>query len=556
MKYSCISSNIGSNYNRKIRSNKFGFFLVLFFFNILSVVAYSQSDSIISREENKFIDHDHLGKEVYIGKVTPFTLPSDNTYLKLKSAKLKSSGITLKSATTEDLEWPAPGSIHIDKSAEATSTDGRWKINISVEGKNIPMTSDVVLVIDDSGSMGTTKMNAAKDAANDFVDELLTNSTGIRIAVVTINSPGNSGSPQVDQGFTENISDLHNAIDAISSGGGTNLQGGLYAARQLVNSSTADKKSVILLSDGVPTYSYNSQVTTDFTVACGSINYFNISRDDFEASHLFVTSSNYSDVVGSGSSFDYTFYQTTIHCGYWDRTFRAGNHGISTKYEAGLIMATGTDVYTIGFEVAAGGDEEDVLTGSQNSGYYPANSSNIGNIYSEIGSNIAYAATNAVFTDPMSTYIVMESEINPTYSVYPNTTGDIVVTKGTVTFIQNGYVLNDPDDPDSGDSDIINWEIIWNIGTVSESGDRMYYFLNMAPKTDPTILYPANENTYMDYIDVNNNPAHQSSDDFDFTIPLVSGGKGSIEIIYYRVNGNGDPVIAPVLSCHLPMRKG
>ena len=38
----------------------------------------------------------------------------------------------------------------------------------------------------------------------------------------------------------------------------------------------------------------------------------------------------------------------------------------------------------------------------------------------------------------------------------------------------------------------------------------MYYYVTMTPNTDPTILYDANEQTYMDYTDVNGNPnAHQ-----------------------------------------------
>ncbi|QIA08905.1 T9SS type B sorting domain-containing protein [Draconibacterium halophilum] len=518
--------------------------LVIGFVLFIPTVNYAQVDTT-TQIVDQFFDYDQLGGPVYIGEVEPFTLPADNTLM--KSAMIKTSPILLKSTVHTELEWPDPGSVHIEKYATPTGTEGRWKITVKVEGKNIPTTTDVVLVIDDSGSMGTTKMNAAKNAASDFVDELLTGTTGIRIAVVTINGgSAGSGTPEVDQGFTSNIGYLQGAIDDIDSDGGTNLQGGFYAAKQLVASSTADKQVVILLSDGVPTYSYQSNVTSSVTpvlTQCWPPEW-DYTPDEIEDNYLFVNSSNYNNVVGSGGDFDFTLFSVQEQCyngGWRTRTFSAGNHGIPTKYEAALVMAN-ADVYTIGFDVPSNGDAEDVLMGSQNKGYFPANSGNISNIYSEIRSNISFAASNSILTDPMSTYIVLEAGGAPTYTQLPTTTGDVVVTKGSVTATQNGYVLNDPDNPASGNSSIIKWQLAWNIGTVSEQGDSMYYYVNMAPNTDPTILYPANDKTYLDYTDVNEDPnAHQETEG-DFSVPWVSGGKGSIEIHYYLVNSSGQPI--------------
>ncbi|WP_170141432.1 vWA domain-containing protein, partial [Flavobacterium aquicola] len=483
-------------------------------------------------------DLDNLGTPVYVGNVKPFSIPSS-----AKTKTLKTSTQTLKSFATRqtNIEWPNPGAVHIEKTAEATTTLGKWKINVLVQGKNVPKTTDVVLVIDNSGSMVGPRITSAIAAANTFVNEILTQSIDIRVAIVTINGTA-VGVPTVNQGFTDDAALLNTAISSITAHDGTNLQGGFYAARQLMNSSTASRKAVILLSDGNPTYSYSSAVTTDWLLSCGNINDFNISDIDFEENHLTVTSSNYSSVSGDGQNFGTELYSQTIRCNNNDRTFIAGHHGLPTKYEARLLIDSGVDVYTIGFEVLPGGIAEKTLSGSQNKGYFTATTSNIESVYSQIRSNIAYAATNAVFSDPMSTYIVLNSNTVPTYSTFPNSTGDVVVSKGTVSFSNNGYVLNDPDIPGSGNSSLIKWKITWNIGTVSELGDQMYYFVDMAPNITPSVLYDANEQTYMDYTDVNGNTnAHQQTPEH-FTIPKVSGGKGSIEIYYYTVNEAGQPI--------------
>ncbi|MBK0370107.1 T9SS type B sorting domain-containing protein [Flavobacterium agrisoli] len=481
-------------------------------------------------------DPDRVGGTVEIGKVIPFSITTATS----KMASTMTNSITAKTQNT-NLEWPNPGAVHIEKTAEATSDLDKWKINILVQGKNIPKTTDVVLIIDNSGSMSGTKIESTKNAAKTFVTQLLNNSSEIRVAIVTINSKLTAGSPDLIQNFTTNSNSLHSAIDGILARGGTNLQGGFHAARILLQSSNATNKTAILLSDGDPTYSYASTVKTDFDLNCGNKSGFNILKSDFENIHLQITQSDYSQVVGNANDYNHTLFSKTLNCN-GNKTFVAGNHGIPTQYEANLLQNEGVGVYTIGFQVAAGENAEKILKGSQNKGYFPATETNIESVYSQIRSNIAYAATNAVFTDPMSTYIVLESGSTPSYSVLPDTSGNVVISKGSVTFTPNGFVLNDPKDPTSGNSNLVKWKITWHIGTVSELGDKMYYPVTMSPNVNPTVLYDANEQTYMDYTDVNGNTHARQQTPDDFTIPKVSGGKGSIEIIYYTVNQNGEPI--------------
>ncbi|WP_157492532.1 VWA domain-containing protein, partial [Flavobacterium sp. TAB 87] len=502
--------------------------LLLLLFLFTSTI-YSQSDT----------DPDNLGGPVYVGTIPALTVPSNDAKLMRSST----SRFKREAVNTTNLEWPNAGAVHIEKTAQATTFPDKWKINVMVEGKNIPKTTDVILVIDDSGSMGSnSKMTTAKEAAKKFVNELLTNSTGIRVAIVTINSEKSSGVPQIDHAFTDDRSQLLNSINSISAAGGTNLQGGFYAARSLMDISVASKKVVILLSDGEPTYSYKSTPSISIDMNCENKSNFSIVRESFEREHLTVSASNYLNVTGNGSNFKFALYSKNITCGAEKYDIIAGNHGIPTAYEAALLINSGVDVYTIGFGVSAGGEAEKTLQKSQSKGYYPANTSNIQNIYSAIRSNISYAATNAILTDPMSGYIVLDANVVPSFSVLPIDTGDVVISKGTINFTQNGYVLNDPNVPSSGNSNLIKWKITWNIGTVSELGENMNYFVTLAPNTNPTLLYDANEQTYMDYTDVNGNTTANQKTPNNFTIPKVSGGKGSIEIIYYAVNSAGEPI--------------
>ncbi len=107
---------------------------------------------------------------------------------------------------------------------------------------------DVMLVLDRSGSMGTTKMDAAKDAAKQFVDYM---GTGDMIGVGSF-----SNNTRVDFNLTEIVSDTKTnakaAIDPITSGSGTSIGGGLQLGQSELTTRGAaeDAWAIVLLSDG------------------------------------------------------------------------------------------------------------------------------------------------------------------------------------------------------------------------------------------------------------------------------------------------------------------
>lgn len=110
---------------------------------------------------------------------------------------------------------------------------------------------DVVLVIDRSGSMtskdgGTvTRIEAAKAAANDFVDQM--NSTNDRVGLVSFASDA-----RLDASLTNDKVTLESKIDDLTPTGATNMRQAFYKAISHLrdNGRPEAVKAVILMSDG------------------------------------------------------------------------------------------------------------------------------------------------------------------------------------------------------------------------------------------------------------------------------------------------------------------
>ena len=219
----------------------------------------------------------------------------------------------------------AKGQVIVNKSASDDNHDGIYDVTIGVKG--MPFTSstsqlfDVVLVVDTSGSMkekmpndnSTKRIEAARNAAKNFVNSILTANQNNKVALVEF---AGSGYQLLD--FTNVQSDLEDEIDDLRAGGGTNIQEGLMYARDYIQGARSNtNKVVILLSDGEPTYSL---AYTYWNTGNGYIYY-----DQMRATQ-------YPDyLINSGNGDDY-------HRLHADRTI----------IEANKIRALGAQVYTVG----------------------------------------------------------------------------------------------------------------------------------------------------------------------------------------------------------------
>ncbi len=158
--------------------------------------------------------------------------------------------------------------ITISKSVSATEDENYFDITLSVV-QELPAT-DIVLVMDISNTMNqnhngeqTTvvadkRLTKAKNAASAFLDEY-SKTTGIcknrRIGMVQFNT---NASKVFDLGnVNDNLADFKSKIDDITAPGGdnrfTNIEAGLQLAANMLKTSTAKQKYIILITDGFPT---------------------------------------------------------------------------------------------------------------------------------------------------------------------------------------------------------------------------------------------------------------------------------------------------------------
>ena len=211
-------------------------------------------------------------------------------------------------------------------------------------------TSDIVLVIDESRSMDDDdRMDNAQTAATQFATTVLDeeNEGRNRIAVASFGTEY-----EIKLGLT---SELQAVIDAVSSldadQGGTNIQGGIYAAREALSSSTADNKIIVLLSDGEPQNSYRA-VGTGVWENCGpyhgglSGSLGDWSWTGFDYTRSVGIGSGYGNMTGGELG---TIIATCKHdeTRYFERSSPYNNHGEPTIVEAGFAKDAGYEIYTV-----------------------------------------------------------------------------------------------------------------------------------------------------------------------------------------------------------------
>lgn len=441
--------------------------------------------------------------------------------------------------------WPAEGSINLSKKAQPVDEEsGLYEVTLGIQGKNYKTTSDVVLVIDCSGSMSGTKLQATRTAAKAFGDKLLTEGSATRIAIVTFIDEATAHENGRFYTASE-LSAFESAVDeATYANGGTNQQAGIHVAQQLLASasSTGKQKNIVILSDGEPTYSHPFVATATYA-NCGAWTEIGCPRGG-NITNISAFTPDYNEVIGKGNKFtmDYNAVVTATcpkHGGSTaedyvyalDGTYttkKGTNNGVATIWEANQAKAAGTTIFSVALQAGTNGENtlKDCAT-DPTAGYFAiAQNDNVETklnaAFTAIAGSIAKAATNGSVVDPMSDYVGLDFAGDPTYTndyaAYANKQYDVYLSQGTVT--RSGNTLN------------------WTVGDISEGQDAvMKYRVTLKDNVQPDKTYPTNDTTTFNYTDYQDQETSK-----DFEIPQVAPKGGTILMHFYLVNAQGQPI--------------
>lgn len=444
--------------------------------------------------------------------------------------------------------WPAPGSIKLDKDAAAVvGTENLWEITLGIQGKNFETTSDVVLVIDCSGSMEGDKLANTRKAAKAFGQKLLTEGSTTRIAIVTFINEATAYNNGHFYDATE-LSAFEAAVDAATyANGGTNQQAGIHKAQELLNTSSAGLKNIVILSDGEATFSHPFAAAATYA-NCEAWTSLGCPRGG-KITNIGAFAPDYTTVIGSGSSFtlDYNARVTATcpeHGGTTTQkyvynldgtaTTKSGtDNGVATIWEANQAKAAGTTIYSVALQAGTNGENtlKTCATDATKDYYAIASADNVEEklttAFTSIAGSIAIAARNGVVNDPMGEHVQLNFSgaapvITTDKAVYDAGNADIYISQGSAVY------------------DAATRSISWTVGSVRE-GDNpiMMYKVGILEGYSPATGEVLDTNgittfSYKNYLGEDTVG--------DFPIPKVTVGGGAILVHWYQVNSKGEPI--------------
>lgn len=186
----------------------------------------------------------------------------------------------------------------IRKYAKETSTPGLYDVYLNVRGNEQKEVKpiDIVLVVDMSGSMepennpsGSNRAQATRDGVKQFLQSIQDAGIAqyVNVGLVGFSSPGEyvtgaNGYLEVGMASLSNashVSAINNQLSPKFSGGTFTQLGLRKGAEMLQQDTSGNQKMIILLTDGVPTFSYKvSASTVSNGVTYGTS--FNTTRDE------------------------------------------------------------------------------------------------------------------------------------------------------------------------------------------------------------------------------------------------------------------------------------
>jgi len=198
---------------------------------------------------------------------------------------------------------------------------------ISLPGLGCKGKIDLMLVVDESGSIGSTNMDAVKLALHGFINALVLATGGPNAGQTSF-----AGSGSLDQQLTDNPALMHAAIDTLVSGGQTNLSAGIALANDEFASTRdrADAPNIMLVvTDGQPNACYTANCNGG-TAATEAAGYATAAKTD--GTEIYV--------VGVGSGVNAAYLTNSIASPQPPQHYFAGDFATLQTTLVGLVACT------------------------------------------------------------------------------------------------------------------------------------------------------------------------------------------------------------------------
>ncbi|MHC3825600.1 LapA family giant adhesin [Pseudomonas sp. G3-19] len=301
--------------------------------------------------------------------VTPPTYYNGQFNLTVTSTSTEMVGGSASSTATIPVTVvPAVYNAVVGTSGDDTfnGTDGNDIMVADIGGLTVvPGTNyNIAFMVDSSGSMSTSSINAAKDSLTSVFNTLKQSMGGSNSGTVNIFLA--DFDTQVNKSVSVNLNDpnaltkLKAVLDSMASGGGTNYEDVFKTTANFFQSAeavanTGAKNLTYFITDGQPTY-YQSGEQTNPTLY-GSVKFDSV-----------VTTSNYKLGDTFSTYIDNTHYLSITASGYAQLQTYTARYGWSTT-NLGTVHAQGDGTYELSSLAGSGSSTDSATTSNSNSSF-------------------------------------------------------------------------------------------------------------------------------------------------------------------------------------------
>ncbi|WP_282412503.1 LapA family giant adhesin [Pseudomonas sp. PS01299] len=301
--------------------------------------------------------------------VTPPTYYNGQFNLTVTSTSTEMVGGSASSTATIPVTVvPAVYNAVVGTSGDDTfnGTDGNDIMVADIGGLTVvPGTNyNIAFMVDSSGSMSTSSINAAKDSLTSVFNTLKQSLGGSNSGTVNIFLA--DFDTQVNKSVSVNLNDpnaltkLKAVLDSMASGGGTNYEDVFKTTANFFQSAeavanTGAKNLTYFITDGQPTY-YQSGEQTNPTLY-GSVKFDSV-----------VTTSNYKLGDTFSTYIDNTHYLSITASGYAQLQTYTARYGWSTT-NLGTVHAQGDGTYELSSLAGSGSSTDSATTSNSNSSF-------------------------------------------------------------------------------------------------------------------------------------------------------------------------------------------